>query len=44
MKVERLLVFQGNTCHKDCVSVTVAVGICELPQSGSGVVCPAGGP
>lgn len=29
--------------HKDYVSVTVAVGVCELPQSGSGVVFPAGG-
>lgn len=29
--------------HKGYVSVTVAVGRCELPQSGSDVVCPAGG-
>lgn len=36
MKVEK---FQGNTCHKDYVSVTVAIGLCELPQSGSGVSC-----
>lgn len=30
--------------HKDYVNVTVAVAVCELPQSHTGeVVCPAGG-